>query len=78
MPFERFMLSDCEVVIIHANFEEFNFFVCRASGQIAIIGGYFHFEDVLIVYFDGLLILFGHVLAVEIDEAFIISKGHSL
>lgn len=72
------MFGDAKVIVFHVDFEEFDLFVSRTCGKVFIIGRYLHFEDVVVVHFDGFLVLFCHVLPIQIDKSFVVSKSHAL
>ncbi len=77
MPLQGLVLGDGEVVVLHVDLEEFDLLVCGTGGQVLVVGGNFHLQDVVIMNFNSFLVLFCHVLAVKIDEAFVVAEGHA-
>ena len=72
------MLSEGEVVVFHADFEQLYLLVGRTGGQVPIVWRNPHLEDVVLMHFVHFWVFAGHVLHVAVYVPLVVSERHPL
>lgn len=77
VPLEGLELRDLEFAVLHVCLEEADLLVGRAGGKILVVRGQLHFQNVVLVSSNELLVGLGHMLTIAAEEPLVIHDGHA-